>query len=68
MALLGDPSISGEHMEFIWQNGCLYVQDTNSTNGTKVNGKDIKGAVALNQSDVIHAGKSDFRVNWRSNH
>ena len=68
MALLGDPSISGEHMEFIWQNGCLYVQDTNSTNGTKVNGKGIKGAVALNQSDVIHAGKSDFRVNWRSNH
>ena len=67
LALLGDASISGEHMEFIWQNGCLYVQDTNSTNGTKVNGKDIRGAVALNQSDMIHAGKSDFRVNWRSN-
>ncbi len=62
--LPGDPSISHNHMEFVWQNGILYVQDSNSRNGTWVNGSRISGAVALHQSDIIHAGDSDFIVNW----
>ena len=65
--LSGDPSISREHMEFIWQNGILYVQDTNARNGTWVNGTRVQGAVPLHQSDMIHAGDSDFIVNWYSN-
>lgn len=67
LSLKGDPSISGTHMEFVWQNGCLYVQDANSTNGTLLNGKEVHGAVALNQNDMLHVGTSDFRVNWHSN-
>lgn len=66
LSLPGDPSISREHMEFIWQNGILYVQDTNATNGTWVNGTRLRGAVPLHQSDMIHAGDSDFIVNWYS--
>ena len=65
MRLVGDPSISQEHMEFVWQNGILYVQDSNSRNGTWLNGERISGATALRQSDVIHAGDTDFIVNWR---
>lgn len=67
LSLTGDASISREHMEFVWQNGILYLQDTNATNGTWINGKRLQGAVALHQSDVIHAGDSDFIVNWHSN-
>jgi hypothetical protein len=67
MMLPGDASISHEHMEFVWQNGILYVQDSNSRNGTWVNGSRINGAVPLNQSDIIHAGDSDFIVNWHGN-
>lgn len=67
LSLHGDPSISREHMEFIWQNGILYVQDTNARNGTWVNGTRVQGAVPLHQSDMIHAGDSDFIVNWYSN-
>lgn len=67
LKLSGDPAISRRHMEFIWQNGILYVQDINSKNGTYVNGSKIDRAVALNQNDVIHAGESDFFVTWRSN-
>ena len=67
LKLSGDPAISRRHMEFIWQNGILYVQDINSKNGTYVNGEKINRAVALNQNDVIHAGESDFFVTWRSN-
>ncbi len=65
MRLVGDPSISQEHMEFVWQNGILYVQDSNSRNGTWLNGARISGATALRQSDIIHAGDTDFIVNWR---
>lgn len=67
LSLPGDPSISREHMEFIWQNGILYVQDTNARNGTWVNGTRLQGAIPLHQSDMIHAGDSDFIVNWYSN-
>ena len=67
LRLTGDSGISGSHMEFIWQNGILYVQDTKSLNGTFVNKKKITGAVQLQQSDVIHAGSTDYRVNWKSN-
>ena len=67
LRLSGDASISREHMEFVWQNGILYVQDTTATNGTWVNGARLRGAMPLHQSDVIHAGDSDFIVNWYSN-
>ena len=67
MKLEGDPSISRKHMEFIWQNGILYVQDINSKNGTWVNGEKIDKAVPLHHNDIIHAGETDFIVNWYSN-
>ena len=66
LKLVGDPSISREQMEFIWQNGILYVQDTNSSNGTLVNGKEVVGAVHLQQGDMIHVGDTDYVVTWRS--
>ena len=70
LQLDGDSSISSHHMEFACQNGCLYVRDIGSTNGTYVNGKDIrpnKGYVPLKQSDVIIAGQTEYRVNWTTN-
>jgi len=67
LRLAGDSTISRKHMEFIWQNGILYVQDMNSTNGTFVNGHATTGAVQLSQNDVIRAGESDFYVTWRYN-
>lgn len=67
LRLEGDPSISRKHMEFIWQNGILYVQDINSKNGTRVNGEVITKAVPLHHNDIIHAGETDFIVNWYSN-
>ena len=64
--IISDDTISREHFEFIWQSGILYVHDLNSTSGTKVNGERISTMVALYQSDIISAGKSDFRVNWQT--
>ena len=69
MRIIDDPSISREQMEFIWESGILYVLDNGSTNGTWVNGREIKGMgpIPLHQNDIIHAGDTDFVVTWRTN-
>lgn len=64
LLLSGDKSISRHHMDFIYEDGKLLVQDANSTNGTRVNGRQIKTAVILKQNDMIRAGSTNFRVNW----
>ena len=63
--LTGDGSISNKQMSFIWDSGILYLQDEQSTNGTKVNDRKINTAVQLNQKDMIHVGKTDYRVTWK---
>ena len=37
-----DASISGHHCIILFRNNTLYIKDNLSTNGTKVNGKDIE--------------------------
>lgn len=39
-------------------NGTFYLLDKNSTNGTFVNGRQIKGEVMLNQTDTVRIGKT----------
>ena len=63
--LTGDGTISNKQMSFIWDSGILYLQDEKSTNGTKVNDRKIDTAVQLNQKDLIHVGKTDYRVTWK---
>lgn len=46
------PFISSRHMEFVFQNGKLYVRDVGSTNGTFVNGEKITQK-ELRSGDVI---------------
>ncbi len=58
----------GKHHAMIFFDGsAYYITDLGSRNGTWVNGTRVQGAVPLHQSDMIHAGDSDFIVNWYSN-
>jgi hypothetical protein len=55
--------ISRQHINIWTEDGQYYIEDRSSTNGTRVNGTDIKGAGrhALNDGDVIElAGKFSF--------
>ena len=47
--------ISRRHIEVTSENGKYYIEDRNSTNGTRLNGKPIKGAGrhALNDGDTV---------------
>ncbi len=54
------PYISRQHINIWYENGKYYIEDRSSTNGTKLNGKDIKGTGrhALADGDLIElAGK-----------
>lgn len=45
------------------EDGSVYVEDLNSSNGTSVNGQDVKGAVQIRPNDVIALGR--FKLTLR---
>lgn len=57
--VLDDPTISGVHAAFLHRKD-TYVEDMNSTNGIKLNGKTIKKH-QLNHGDLIQIGQHEFK-------
>ena len=51
-----ESSVSRRHARFLVQDEDVTVEDLNSTNGTKVNGRKTKGAVALKPGDTVKIG------------
>lgn len=56
--------VSRKHTEIFWQEGAPWIRDCGSQNGTKVNGKRIKGEVQLNDQDELEIGP--FLCTYRS--
>ncbi len=52
-----DPKVSNHHAEFLFEDGCWFVIDTASTNGTLVEGKRIGAKHRLRQGEEIQIGK-----------
>lgn len=57
-----DQHVSGNHAKLLIKNNLLFIEDLNSTNGTYVNGKRIKGRVKLFGQDEIKIGTTIFKV------
>lgn len=59
---LRDFTVSGHHCVFSLQNGVLYIQDRNSTNGTFLNGKSLPPGsfVQLKAHDEVKVGRYTF--------
>lgn len=54
---LDDPSVSRRHARFLVQDDQVTVEDLNSTNGTRVNGRKAKAqAVSLQPGDALRIG------------
>ena len=51
-----ESSVSRRHARFLVQDEVVTVEDLNSTNGTKVNGRKTSGAVRLRPGDTIKIG------------
>ena len=60
-----DPMMSKQHFNLsVEADGNVYVTDAGSTNGTAVNGIQIKKTRKLNSGDEITAGNIRFVIEW----
>lgn len=57
--ILDDPTVSGTHAAFLHMQH-TYVEDMNSTNGIKLNGKSVSKR-QLNHGDLISIGQHEFK-------
>jgi len=56
------PVISKRHCAILVKNGKVFIRDFDSTNGTFVNDKQVKGEFALVHNDILKIGPLTFRV------
>ena len=56
-----DPFASSAHARIFSRGGFMYVEDMGSTNGTYLNGRQLKTAQRLNIGDKIRIGDSEYR-------
>lgn len=53
-----DRTASRHHARLLFENGTYFIEDIWSTNGTKVNGQEIKGKTRLHDKDRIKIGQA----------
>jgi len=56
-----DPFASSAHARIFDRGGFMYVEDLGSTNGTYLNGRQLKTAERLSMGDTIRIGDSEYR-------
>ena len=57
--VLDDPTVSGVHAAFLHMQ-YTYIEDMNSTNGIKLNGKKVNKR-QLNHGDIVQIGQHEFK-------
>lgn len=57
-----DDWVSAQHVRLHRQNGAWLAEDLGSTNGTRINGRPLKGAVRLHSGDVLDLGRVKLRL------
>jgi hypothetical protein len=55
--VMDDMLVSGEHARLRWNGKGWVLEDLNSTNGTEVNGHEVKGTTAIQPGDTIGLGR-----------
>ena len=56
-----DPFASSAHARIFPRGDFMYLEDMGSTNGTYLNGRQVKTAERLKMADVIRIGDSEYR-------
>ncbi|MBA2343027.1 MAG: FHA domain-containing protein [Thermoleophilaceae bacterium] len=56
-----DPFASSAHARIYPRQDFMYVEDMGSTNGTYLNGRELRGAERLKVSDTVRIGDSEYR-------
>ena len=58
---IDDPFASSAHARIFPQGEFMYLEDMGSTNGTYLNGRQVKATERLKMADVIRIGDSEYR-------
>ena len=58
---IDDPFASSAHARIFLRGEYMYVEDMASTNGTYLNGRQLKTAERLKMADVIRIGDTEYR-------
>lgn len=64
ICLSKDSAVSAHHCVLSLEQGKVYIIDTNSTNGTFVNGRMIPWKVMLSNQDVLLIGAREYVITW----
>lgn len=59
---LNDTFLSSEHARLELRDGVWYLEDLNSTNGTFLNGFEVRAASELNPGDVVRVGRVELKL------
>ena len=59
---LPDSFVSGRHARLVHRRGRWWIEDLGSTNGTRVNGREVSGAVAVKDGDTLDVGRVRLRL------
>ena len=59
-----DAEISNRHSVLLRDGERVFVEDTQSTNGTAVNGVAISARFLLEDGDTLEVGRTTLRINW----
>ena len=59
---LEDDWVSAEHLRLRRLNGAWLAEDLGSTNGTRLNGRPLKGAARVRAGDVLDLGRVKFKL------
>jgi hypothetical protein len=60
--VLDDSFMSTDHARLSWNGRGWVLEDLNSTNGTRVNGKSVKRATAVKPGDMIEFGRVKMKL------
>ena len=56
-----DPFASSAHARIFPRGEFMYIEDMGSTNGTYLNGRQVRGAEQLKMADVVRIGDTEYR-------
>ncbi len=59
---LNDTFLSAEHARLLLQDGEWFVEDAGSTNGTFINGFEVRGETAIKAGDIIRIGRVELKL------
>ncbi len=60
--VLSDTFVSAEHAKLSWNGRGWVLEDLGSTNGTRVNGKQVQRAMPINIGDTVEFGRVKARL------